>query len=79
MQSQAKVRIVIYALIAFLTTTADNLKELSPEALSGMIWTDWTVMVITPALASLVAIRAFLDQSLSRDYKNTKKLEDLKV
>lgn len=70
MNFEAKVRVTIYGLVAVLTTITNKLQGLSMEDLNSMIWTDWTVLIIAPVLAALISIRAFLDQSLSRDYKN---------
>ena len=69
MNKEAKLRVLLYASIAVLSTLMTRLQELSVEIIASMIWVDWTVIAIAPVLSALVAVRAFLDQSMSRDYR----------
>ena len=61
------VRILIYMMISFLTPICTGFAALdTPEKIQAMLWTKWLVMGLSALLASLVALRAFLDQSVTR-------------
>ncbi len=66
MNRDATVRVTLYALIAMVATLTQSLGELTPDALSKMIWPQWATMCLSPILSALVATRAFMDRSLTR-------------
>lgn len=66
MKHRPDVRGILYFVISVLTVWSTELGDLTGAELFGRIHDRWPVLVISSSLAGLVAVRAYLDQHLSR-------------
>lgn len=73
MSKDIQLRLGIYIAIALLTPLISNLAELTPAIMATMLWPQWLVLVLNPILACLITVRAYLDQSVSREQKEAVK------
>jgi hypothetical protein len=66
MKHRPDVRGILYFVISVLTVWSTELGDLTGAELFGRIQDRWPVLLISSSLAGLVAVRAYLDQHLSR-------------
>ncbi len=66
MKHRPDVRGILYFSIAVLTVWASELGNLSGPDLFSRMGARWPVLAITSILAGLVAVRAYIDQHISR-------------
>ena len=69
MKSAFKIRILLYCVIAMVTTLIHDLAPLDAEVMTAMLWPQWVVIAMAPVLSAAIAVRAFFDQTISRTKK----------
>lgn len=69
MKKRPDVRGVLYFLISVLTVWSGELANIGGAELFTRIHDRWPALAISSVLAGLVAVRAYIDQHLSRNGK----------